>query len=123
MCQKASSKIKNPDDHYIPCPHCKGFYSKLNLRNHIRLNCTSKAVLPEVHPSANNILKTEIFPKMFEDEVVKSVAYDELTIAYGNTLAIKYNSSKHFQKMIRQRIRHVGRILLKMRTLAPKVPM
>ncbi|KAF5308551.1 hypothetical protein FQR65_LT18084 [Abscondita terminalis] len=114
---------------YVPCPFCKGFYSKTNLRNHVRLNCQkkpstvcnmrnlqadSRAMLPEVHPRANKKVREDIFPKLVNDEVTRIAAHDLYIIEYINLMSIKYSSSAHHNKMIRNKMRHLGRILLEM---------
>lgn len=128
---------------YIPCPLCKGFYSRNNLRNHIRLNCKfkskqnlsetefdlegrnvqvlSRSCLSDIHEKASKTLREKIFPILKNDEVTKAIAHDELIIVYGNLLVMKYSTSQHHYKMIRNKLRHISRILLEMRKVNPNV--
>ncbi|CAG9824676.1 unnamed protein product, partial [Phaedon cochleariae] len=122
-------QTKSNNSEKIPCPFCKGFYSKKNLHNHVRLSCKSeevkkqnvqtlsRAVLPKLHRKASDALRNKIFPPMRDDEVTKAIAYDELVIVYANLLASKYSSSDHHHKMIRNKLRHIGRILLAMKKI------
>lgn len=124
----------------VPCPYCKGFYSKKNLRNHIRLNCLlkknfdlkkditgmnnqvkSRATLPRIHSKTNNDLKYVIFPRLKDDRISRVACNDELAVTFGNLLATKYSSSTHHHKEIRNKIRLTGRILLEMQKLDPNI--
>uniref|UniRef100_A0A1Y1K940 Uncharacterized protein n=1 Tax=Photinus pyralis TaxID=7054 RepID=A0A1Y1K940_PHOPY len=103
-------------ENYIPCPFCKGFYSKRNLRNHLNLNCKSKpnhqhriqnvqaasrATLPQIHPHASKVIREQIYPKLSNDEITRIVCNDAHIIEFVNLMAIKYSNSTHHQAMIR----------------------
>lgn len=113
-----------------PCPYCKGFYSAANLRNHVRLFCPfgkkepnllvrSKSMNMKIHESASDVLRTEIFPRMNNDNISSAILFDELVIRYGNFMTMKYSSSKHHQQMIRNKIRHISRVFLEMKKTNP----
>ncbi|KAJ8962288.1 hypothetical protein NQ318_018267 [Aromia moschata] len=120
---------KKTENISIPCPYCKGFYSKSNLRNHLRLNCwvqhsdkvkqfeamglknvqaMSRSIFPQIHERASVVLREKVFPVLNNDEVTRAVAHDELVIIYANLLVIKYSSSSHHHRMIRNKIRHIA---------------
>lgn len=110
---------------YKVCPNCRGFFSKSTLRRHY-VKCVatpkrtrnviiqSRMVQGLIHSKASDILKNEIFPVLREDDVVRSIRYDELLILYGNKMCVKYKAKYH-QKMIRARLRLLGRLLLEVR--------
>ncbi|KAI4456593.1 hypothetical protein MML48_8g00003462 [Holotrichia oblita] len=119
-----------------PCPYCKGFYSKEYLRKHIKTNCVAKStnenpydrvvgnlamsrsLLPNfLHPIASEALKNRIFPVLKNDLITRTIANDSLAIKFGNFLAIKYGTSTHHDKMIRNKLRHLSRILLEMKKI------
>lgn len=126
----------------VPCPYCQGFYSKTNIRNHVRLNCWKKhsnrvkefetlglknlqvmcrSLTLKIHEKASATLREKIFPVLNNDEVTRAIALDELVIVYANLLTMKYSSSSHHHKMIRNKIRHVSRILLAMRKIDSRI--
>lgn len=124
---------------YGPCPYCKGFYSKINLRNHVRLVCwpqqkdktlefektnlqvRSRSELPRIHHKACDILKYKVFPKLNDDNITWDIAYDELVITSANMLITKYSMSVHHHTMIRNKIRHIGRIFLNIKEINPSI--
>ncbi|XP_031333648.1 uncharacterized protein LOC116163696 [Photinus pyralis] len=70
---------------------------------------------------ASDTLKREVLPVLKNDGVAQVVKYDELIIAYGNKLCIKYRAHKHHQYMIRQRMRQAARFLLKIKEIRDDV--
>lgn len=58
---------------------------------------------------------------MKEDNVTSAIASDELVITYANLQILKYSHSKHHHKMIRNKLRHISRILLEMRKLNEQI--
>lgn len=109
--------------HFRPCGNCGGMYSALSLAVHFRL-CKSqndakyrKDVLTTsrlksfVHQKANFIMKNMILPKMRDDAINNIVRCQDVIILFGNRLTQKYRSP-HFYKMIRSKLRTVGRFFL-----------
>lgn len=103
VCRKPPESKKKKTCDFICCAGCKGFFTKNNIRHHFK-DCTEKIVGRSVnvlgrkvegriHESANSILRNIVFPVLREDDVVRSIRYDELLIAYGNKLCIKYKST------------------------------
>nr|XP_023027931.1 uncharacterized protein LOC111515969 [Leptinotarsa decemlineata] len=126
----------------MPCPYCKGFYSKKNLKSHSEKYCIarngqnekyfqrkglkntitcSRSVLQNIHEIASEPLRTRIFPVLTDDVVTRAIAHDHLAIQFGNFLAIKYSSSYHHDKMIRSKLRQLSRILLEMKKIDPSI--
>nr|CAI5857151.1 unnamed protein product [Callosobruchus analis] len=85
----------------MACPHCKGFFTKTNVRHHAK-NCFSfdgkirrnllvmgRKLIGHVHPEASPSLKNDVFSSLREDDVVRGIRYDHL-ILYGNKMCCKY---------------------------------
>lgn len=110
------------------CPYCKGMFSKSTIRKHYAkcipsyqkgsrsVSVLSKRVHARVHKSASPILRDRIFPVMREDDVTNIIRYDELVVAFGNTLCLKYRL-EHLYKMIRSKLRLIGRFLLSIKEI------
>ncbi|KAJ8930644.1 hypothetical protein NQ314_016559 [Rhamnusium bicolor] len=79
-------------------------------RNDRSLLKRSRALLSNIHPDANEILKTKIFPVLNEDDVKNIIRYDRLIILYGNIMCLTYRDEHHFD-MIRNRLRLMGTFL------------
>lgn len=122
VCRRPNQNKKTATDYQV-CQHCKGFFSKTNLRHHAKkcfsycgtknrtLFVTGKKVLGRIHSEASNILRNEIFPVLREDDVVRNIRYDRLIILYGNKMCSKYRLH-HQQEMIRANLRLLGRFLV-----------
>lgn len=102
--------------------HTKGFYSKRTIRRHL-LKCSPEVLkfgknLPflscvtygQVHNKAIISMKTEMIPRMRDDNVPHKIHFDELAIIYGNKLSLKYRKP-HLQYMIRSKLRLIGQLL------------
>lgn len=111
---------------FATCPSCLADYAKTSLRHHYR-RCTkknsakrrsiltsSKRLVGRIHLKACDILRKRIFPTMQDDNIAKSIRYDELIVLFGNKLCQKYKDP-HFYDMIRQKLRQLGRFLLEVR--------
>ncbi|KAK9876206.1 hypothetical protein WA026_011337 [Henosepilachna vigintioctopunctata] len=117
----------------VPCPRCKGYYSKLSLRHHIRkcmggipgkrlsnLQVEARKLMNNVHNRASDDLRQKIFPFFNDDEVTNAIRYDEAIILYGNYLCRKY-TSEHNAPQIRSNLRSFGRLKLAMREENPNI--
>ncbi|XP_066596285.1 uncharacterized protein, partial [Prorops nasuta] len=113
---------------FSACPNCKGFFAKTSLRHHFK-RCTTKnsrknrsvqilgrAVIGRIHESANKTLRKVVFPVIREDEICRTIRYDELVIRFANKLCIKYRL-QHQHDMIRAKIRLLGRYLIALRQI------
>jgi len=102
---------------------CKGFFSQNNIRHHFKI-CTDKkechqrnvkvlgrSVACRIHCTASALLRKLIFPVLREDDIIQLIRFDELIIAYGNKMCLKYRLP-HQHDMIRARLRLLGRFLL-----------
>ncbi|XP_044757076.1 uncharacterized protein LOC123315447 [Coccinella septempunctata] len=113
---------------FAVCPQCKETYSKSTLHKHYR-RCTgrcskynkkvqmlSRLTMGDIHEMAEPQLK-KIICRMRDDEITTIVRYDELIILFGNLESYKYRHSQHHGKMIRAKLRRLGRLLLELRKM------
>nr|CAI5837651.1 unnamed protein product [Callosobruchus analis] len=125
--ERRTCGLKSIND-YSVCPHCKGTFVKNSIRKHYArcipnykkgdrsISTKSKALIHRLHPKACTVLKTFIFPKLRDDDITQIIRYDELVIQFGNSLCAKYRL-QHLYKMIRAKLRLLGRFMLEMRKL------
>lgn len=126
--RRPTKHLVKTDRDYKTCPSCKGMYSKKSIRKHFPkcipnwkkgdrfVTVMSKRVRADIHKSASAVLRDVVFPLLREDEVTKIIRYDELVITYGNSLCTKYRLT-HLHKMIRSKLRLIGRFLIEMRKI------
>lgn len=130
LCRKPRLKTKIDMDQFVPCPTCKGMFSKSSLRKHY-MHCNlnrkkgqknvlvlSRALYLQAHDKANDIMKNQILPVLRNDKYSDIIRYDYAIILYGNKLAVKYRSQKHHQDMIRQKLRQAARFLFHVKVLS-----
>lgn len=125
--RRPSCPEKKDISYYRVCPNCKGHYSKFAIRKHYSkcipkhvkgdrsVNIMGKLISGQIHFKASETLRT-VFSLLREDDVTKVIRYDELIIIYGNTLCQKYRLP-HYHKMIRARLRLIGRFLLEIKKI------
>lgn len=121
--RRPNAKYKKLATDFATCPLCLADYAKTSLRHHYRrcakknsakrrsILTSSKKLVGRIHPKASDILRKRVFPTMQDDNIAKSIRYDELIILFGNKLCQKYKDP-HFYDMIRQKLRQLGRFLL-----------
>ncbi|EFN62016.1 hypothetical protein EAG_13014, partial [Camponotus floridanus] len=122
-CRRPQAKFKNTAENYVCCNHCKGFFSKKTLRIHYK-NCNpahekgqksqlikGKQLMGYIHCRANNVMRRKVFPSFQDDDVSRSIKYDELLILFGNKLCNTY-TLPHQYDMIRNYLRLLGRFKL-----------
>lgn len=127
VCRRPNKNWHRTASDFLPCAKCKGFFSKTSLRHHFR-RCTGRnskhsksimvlgrTIVARTHETANKILRTIVFPVLRDDEVTRTIRYDQLIILYGNKLCLKYRL-QHQHDMIRARLRLLGRYLIILRT-------
>ncbi|KAJ8931575.1 hypothetical protein NQ314_015487, partial [Rhamnusium bicolor] len=122
-------KEHRTEEHYVPCAKCKGFFSKLNLRNHFR-KCTERKLQgcrrslalgrrlrSSLHENACDLLRDKVFPILREDDTIRDIRYDELLIRYANDLCTKFASRRHCYSLIRneQKLKEVDNTALLMK--------
>ncbi|XP_071581232.1 uncharacterized protein [Temnothorax nylanderi] len=128
VCRRPMKQLKRKAIDFIPCAKCKGFFSKNNIRHHFKV-CTNKkenhqrnvkvlgrTVACRIHHTASSLLRKVVFPVMREDTITLLIRYDELLIAYGNKMCLKYNL-QHQHDMIRARLRLLGRFLASLKEI------
>ncbi|XP_044762706.1 uncharacterized protein LOC123319819 [Coccinella septempunctata] len=71
---------------------------------------SAKRIEARLHRSANKIVREKLFPPLRDDDITRTIKYDELVIIYANKMSEKYRDGRYFD-MIRQRIRLIGRFL------------
>ncbi|KAJ8932666.1 hypothetical protein NQ314_014533 [Rhamnusium bicolor] len=132
VCRRPQTKKNRKSTHYECCPKCKDYFSKITFKRHcdkclgnLKKNDRTVTVMGKrcrasVHSKASDILKNHVFPPLREDDVVRSIRYDEFVILYANLLCEQYRSP-HNYKMIRSHLRLIGRFLLIMKRLEPLI--
>lgn len=79
-----------------------------------------RAIIGRINPIAEETLRKVVFPALREDEVIRTIRYDELIIMFGNRLCRKYR--KQYQhKLIRSHLRYLGRFLIIMKDMNVQV--
>lgn len=111
---------------FLPCPKCHEWEATNSLSKHVN-KCTkknfkrshsvkelSRSVVGNLHHSAGvNCIR--IFEKLREDEVKEVLRHDEVVIQWLNVECVRYETSRHHDKMIRAKLRRLGRLILNMR--------
>ncbi|XP_015125309.1 uncharacterized protein LOC107047092 [Diachasma alloeum] len=124
VCRRPNEKMKKKAEDFLRCGYCKGQYTRSVLRHHWK-KCTQRSgkneriilvkgrkVAGRIHPRASMAVRTYIFPYLREDDVVRSIRYDELVIIYANKQCEKYGTCQHQYQMVRAKIRLLGRFVL-----------
>ncbi|CAD6214274.1 GSCOCG00011147001-RA-CDS, partial [Cotesia congregata] len=129
VCRRPAACREKKAEDFIACGNCKGQYSRLVIRHHWR-KCTKqnskgqrivlvkgKKVSARLHERANADVRKHIFPYLREDEVVRSIRYDELLIVFANKQCEQYGTNQHLYQMVRSRLRLLGRLLVAIKSL------
>ena len=131
-CRRPQKGKKRDATDFAACAKCKGFFAKSSLRYHFKIynekqeqNVKSTLVLARkvvgrIHKEACQQLRDYILPVMREDNVVRLIRYDRLIILYGNKMCKKY-SVQHQHDMIRAHLRLLGRYLITLKEIDPKI--
>ncbi|XP_074109338.1 uncharacterized protein LOC141534098 [Cotesia typhae] len=133
VCRRPAAHREKKAEDFIACGNCKGQYSRLVIRHHWR-KCTKqnskaqriilvkgKKVSARLHERANADVRKHIFPYLREDEVVRSIRYDELLIVFANKQCEQYGTNQHLFQMVRARLRLLGRLLIAIKSLNPRI--
>lgn len=89
--------------------------------NRILVQC-SRATSLFIVPSAIASLRLRIIPKLrFPDPINEVICEDEVIVSYGNLQTVKYRESAHIDKMIRSRLRRLGKFLTEVKFIAKAV--
>lgn len=128
VCRRPRKQLNKQATDFIACAKCKGFFTKNNIRHHFKLcaqnienrqrniKILGRTVACRIHHSASSSLRRLVFPVMREDTITQLIRYDELLIAYGNKMCMKYRL-QHQHDMIRARLRLLGRFLAVIREI------
>lgn len=124
-----------PDDKYVACPDCLGYFKRNFLRRH-RKKCSSKPKNPlqdrEKHLSLSQLfsvcvgshgefcstlrLKSEVFPIMRNDSISKLAMNDSLICLYAESLLRKHKRSQ-IKNVISNKMRELGRLMLALKNI------
>ena len=117
---------------FIPCEYCKAMFMRNNLWKHVK-TCAFKpdsqtstadghhqargSLLLPFSPDASVGLKRDILSVMHQDDVTTALRLDSLIMKFGSRLHFKHGHLPHRWQYIRDRLRQMGRLLVKMRKL------
>lgn len=125
-------KFNNIAEDYICCTNCKAFFSKKTIRIHFskcdqthkkgvrNVTVAGRRLTGYIHNKAEHVLRRVVFPVLRDDEITRSIKYDELVILFGNRLCDKYTLD-HQHDMIRAQLRLLGRFKLAIKAVDPHV--
>ena len=115
---------------YLPCQYCRGFYKRDDLWRHQksckefvnsqrRINVgpirSGKLMLPTTQ--AKTPLSENVLSKMNDDNIKIAILSDNTIIEYGQRLYEEQGHLKHRHVYISQKMRELGRLLIKLREL------
>ncbi|XP_046616551.1 uncharacterized protein LOC124303421 [Neodiprion virginianus] len=133
VCRRPNPRMKKTAKDFIPCAKCKGQYAKSVIRHHWR-HCTKlrgengriimvkgRAIMARIHEKAEADVIVRIFAYMREDDIVRTIRYDELIILFANKQYESYSVSQHFFPMIRARLRLLGRFLVAIKRINAEI--
>jgi hypothetical protein len=124
VCRRKKDMSKK---NYSVCPNCQDYFITTALRKHFR-NCTGKkdrkkGILVmsrkldiEINEKAWDVLQQQVLPVLRLDDISAIIRNYEFLISNENKMCAKYRSP-HLHKMIRARLRSLGRFLLEIRKL------
>ena len=109
----------------VLCSGCKGFYSKRRIKRHKKQFCSRSANISPKTIYFKKIPTTSVDPKFQEDilnhfredDIGMICVKDQTIIRFGVSLWLK-NSKKMERKGVMAEMRRLGKILMKMRSLA-----
>lgn len=123
VCRRPNPRMQQTAEDFTVCGNCKEQYAKSVIRHNSR-TCTNrdgkrerivlvqgKKIAARVHERASVDVRRHVFPYLREDDIVRGVRYDELIIVFANKQCEKYGTYQHLYKMIRARVRLLGRFL------------
>ncbi|KYN00576.1 hypothetical protein ALC62_08645 [Cyphomyrmex costatus] len=129
--RRPNNRTMQNGSNFLPCPKCKGFYTKRNLRHHFRY-CTNKkdtsrsvlhlarSTAKSAHNRASVKLRTRIIPILRQDVIRDLIRFDLLLILYGNYLC-KRHRLQHQDDYIRSQLRLLARYLLILKEIEPDI--
>ncbi|KAL4230711.1 hypothetical protein ACF0H5_011086 [Mactra antiquata] len=122
----------SPSD-YLPCEDCLGFFLKGGLWRH-RKKCpfrketsvnrrvqSAPSLLLPVSKKISAGLEENVVKKMLCDEVTMAVRNDRLILSVGEKLFQKHGHLEHLNTYISQKIRELGRLLISARLIDSEI--
>lgn len=110
---------------FLPCPKCHEWEATNSLAKHVvkwtkknfkrshSVKQIARSTIGNLHQSADaNCVR--IFEKLREDEVKQVLRHDEVVIKWLTVECVRYETSRHHDKMIRAKLRRLGRLILNM---------
>lgn len=119
----------------LPCDVCFGYFIRRDLWKH-KKNCTMNADAnkkPERHHQAKSSLllpvsseasdsfKDKVFGVMHCDDVSFAARRDNVIVKFGERMFAKLGNEKHHISHVSQKMRELGRLLLKVRETDPDI--
>lgn len=117
-----------PDDSFLPCSNCHGFYPKKYIWRHAKLckgmsvsSCKcqhvreSLALLP-VKEFVSKQMKG-ILDSMTQDDIALMIRNDDYMLRFGEHFISKPGHNTHPQRYIAQKMRELGRLLKEFRKI------
>ena len=117
-------------EQFIPCEYCRAMFVRTSLWKHQKTcpfkpdsqtdhgghRCQARGgLLLPFSPEASEELKRDIMSVMHQDEVTDAVRTDDLIMKFGSRLHFKHGHLQHRWQYIRDRIRQMGRLLVRIR--------
>ena len=113
---------------YKPCPHCWAFLTKKELTTHGNKGCSfrglDKVKKKKLHQESDSLLlrnkglsaeMASLITNLKDDEVTAIVKKDETMMLLGQMMFDKFNDTKRHEYHIRERLRELGKLLIKLR--------
>lgn len=136
--RRPNLKFGNHATRFKTCPYCNGFYTRGSLRLHVRYNCPRKPIVNDKKTKGERVITAlatsvearylqsasaalqNVYKKLRDDALVRSLKFDWLITVYGNKLAAK-NTKLRSPYMIKGRLRLIARFLRELKGIEPEV--
>lgn len=120
---------------FLPCPRCNRTILNNHLHRHVK-NCPkvkkmesskgknnfkiqAKKTQGNFHKLADDAMIRIMAPLHMKSECVEAILHDDVVMQWLQYESIKYESSTHHDKMIRAKLRRLGKLIIAMRALLP----
>lgn len=129
-CVKPVKQAISPNQSFLPCSNCLGFYRSKFLYRHRKIclntdHCkNSQAIgqnfLVKNIKKVDSRLKDEVFTRMRPDKISLVAKQDFLICAFGARY-LKVHREKHFINVTSRKMRELARILMELKVIEPNV--
>lgn len=124
-----------PHQDLLPCDVCFGYFARRDLWKH-KKNCTinaeenkkperyqqaKSALLLPVSSEASKTFKEKVFGVMHCDDISFAARRDDVIVKFGERMFSKLGNEKHHISHVSQKMRELGRLLLKVREMDPDI--